>query len=100
MKHFPLLSLLLISTSLSAQKTDGIITAAEAERIERVLASDEMKGRRTFSPEIDKAADFIATEFKAAGLQPWKADAGYKQEFALSTAKQTAISASADGKAL
>ncbi len=54
---------------VSAQKADEIINAKEVERIERVLASDEMKGRRVFTPEIDKAADFIAAEFKKAGLQ-------------------------------
>ena len=54
---------------VSAQKAENIINAKEVERIERVLAADEMKGRRVFSPEIDKAADFIADEFKKAGLQ-------------------------------
>lgn len=100
MKRIILASLLFSTTSLFAQKTDGIITAGEAERIERVLASDEMKGRRTFSPEIDKAADFIADEFKKAGLQEWKKGEGYKQAFALSTAKQTTLKATVDGKEL
>ncbi|MFN4313071.1 MAG: M28 family peptidase [Chitinophagaceae bacterium] len=90
--------LLLLTTAIYAQKTDGIITAAEASRIENVLASDEMRGRKTFSPEIEKAADFIAAEFKKAGLQPWKAGAGYRQEFAMSSAKQTSLSAKIDGR--
>ncbi|MCR6720487.1 MAG: hypothetical protein NVV59_09360 [Chitinophagaceae bacterium] len=85
-------------SAVFAQKTKGIITAAEAERIERVLASDEMKGRKTFSPEIDKAADFIADEFKKAGLSEWKQGEGYKQSFALSSAKQTSLKATVDGQ--
>ncbi len=54
-----------ITSFLWAQKNaDNILTAKEAERIERVLASDDMKGRKIYTPEIDKAADFIAAEFK------------------------------------
>lgn len=82
-----------VTTFLFAQtKVDNIINAKEVERIERVLAADEMKGRRVFSPEIDKAADFIAAEFKAAGLETcppdWNKQAGnnggtYRQEFSI-----------------
>ena len=54
----------------TAQKGDASFPLKEVERIENFLASDEMRGRRAGSPEIDKAADFIADEFKKAGLQP------------------------------
>lgn len=47
------------------------ITEQEVLRIEKVLSSDEMKGRKTFSKEIDSAAHFIAAHFKKAGLQPF-----------------------------
>lgn len=107
MKKFFLTGLLVTITSfLLAQRTstssvqvDAIINAKEAERIERVLASDEMRGRKIFSPEIDKAADFIAAEFKAAGLQTWKGDS-YRQEFAMVTPKQTSITAVINGNAI
>jgi len=36
----------------------------------KFLASDELKGRGIGTPEIDEAADYIAGEFKKAGLQP------------------------------
>ncbi len=65
-----------------SQDIDKIIHAAEVERLERILSSDEMQGRRTFSPGIDKAASFIADEFKKAGLQPG-AGSSYFQEFTL-----------------
>ena len=42
-----------------SQLIDKIITKAETERIEGILASDAMEGRKTFSPGIDKAAAFI-----------------------------------------
>src|ERR1041384_5379383 len=34
------------------------------------LASPELKGRATGSPELNKAADFIAAKFKSFGLKP------------------------------
>jgi hypothetical protein len=83
-KIFATWLLLTVTTFLFAQtKVDNIINAKEVERIERVLASDEMKGRRVFSPEIDKAADFIAAEFKAAGLETWNNSGTYRQEFSV-----------------
>jgi Zn-dependent M28 family amino/carboxypeptidase len=67
--------------------TDRLITVAEVERIERVLASDSMEGRKVFTPGIEKAADFIASEFKAIGLAGWEGSDGFKQSFAMVRAK-------------
>ncbi len=36
----------------------------------KYLASPELKGRATGSPELEKAAQFIAERFKSAGLKP------------------------------
>ena len=36
----------------------------------KYLASQELKGRGTGTPELDKAADYIARQFRAAGLRP------------------------------
>jgi len=89
MKRFCLTGLFIVTTLfVFGQKVDAIINAKEVERIESKLASDEMRGRKVFSPEIDKAADFIAAEFKAAGLQTLEKAKGYKQEFVLVSAKQ------------
>ena len=84
------------TTQTTANGIDAIINVKEVERIEKVLAADEMRGRKTFSPEIDKAADFIAAEFKAAGLQTWNNAASYRQEFAMIKAKHIATTASFD----
>jgi Zn-dependent M28 family amino/carboxypeptidase len=89
-----------IASFLWAQKNaDNILTAKEAERIEKVLASDDMKGRKVYSPEIDKAADFIAAEFKAAGLETIKGANSYRQEFATISAKQINMTATLNGAA-
>jgi hypothetical protein len=46
------------------------IDASELRRMVTHLASDELEGRGTPSTGLDKAADFIAEEFKKAGLTP------------------------------
>ncbi|HMG92163.1 MAG TPA: M28 family peptidase [Chryseolinea sp.] len=51
-------------------KIDQSVTAAELEAHLSFLASDEMRGRNTGSPEIDIAASYIATQFKLAGIKP------------------------------
>ena len=78
---------LLITTTLIAcgQNTDAIINAKEAYRIEKFLSSDDLRGRRAFTPEIDKAADFIAAEFKTIGLQTLNNSGSYRQEFVMVT---------------
>ena len=86
-------SLFFIAVLSYAQNIDKIINATEVERIERVLSSDDMKGRRPFTPGIDKAADFIAEEFKKAGLQPVNGTS-YFQEFKM--VKTKFISATGD----
>ena len=63
--------LLLLSIVTLAQKALNVISIKETERIERTLSADDMQGRRTFTPGIEKAANFIASEFEKTGLQNW-----------------------------
>jgi Peptidase family M28/PDZ domain/PA domain len=49
----------------------------------KVLASEKMKGRGTGSKELENAAELIAKEFKAAGLQP--VNGSYFQRFPVTT---------------
>lgn len=98
MKKFFATGLLLTAASfLFAQKIDGIITVKETERIEKTLAADDMRGRKTFSPEIDKAADFIGAEMKAAGLKFLPGLQSYRQEFTMVRTKPVSLEASLDG---
>ncbi|MBK7562595.1 MAG: M20/M25/M40 family metallo-hydrolase [Chitinophagaceae bacterium] len=86
MKKIFLLGLLLSTAPfLLAQNIDGVINVKEVERIERILAADDMYGRKTFTPDIEKAADFIAGEFKTIGLQTWHNSGSFRQEFTLSS---------------
>lgn len=49
----------------------------------RFLASDEMKGRDNGSPELERAADYIAAQFNEAGLRPAGDDGSWFQSFQL-----------------
>jgi hypothetical protein len=91
--------LLLVKQSAFSQSIDKIINAKEVERIERTLSADDMRGRKVFSPEIDKAADFIAAEFKKAGLQPGNGNS-YLQDFAMLRTTPVSVSGTMNGKTL
>jgi len=45
------------------------------------LASDEMEGRRTGTPGIEKAAQYIESEFKRIGLKTFDSLTSYRQNF-------------------
>jgi hypothetical protein len=75
----PALFLLLGSALLAAPD------AAEQAYLAHIkfLASDKLKGRGTGTPELDQAAEYIAAQFKAAGLKP--VDGSYFQRFPVTT---------------
>jgi hypothetical protein len=71
----------LLNVCSFGQQADKVLNANEALRIESFLASDDLKGRKTGTAEIDKAADFIAEEFKKSGLKTFNGLQTYKQSF-------------------
>ncbi len=72
---------LLPAAQVQAQHIDKIINKDYVDRLIKTLSSDEMHGRATFTPGIDKAASFIEKEFKAIGLKPLQGNSGYRQSF-------------------
>ena len=99
MKKIILTGLLITTTFfVFGQNAEAVINAKEVERIERILSADDMMGRRTFSPYIDKAADFIAGEFKKSGLQTLNNSESYWQEFTMVTPKFISVSCKFDGE--
>jgi hypothetical protein len=58
-----------------------VITTRDVERIVSTLSADDMLGRRPFTEGIDRAAQFIAAEFSAVGLEPLEGQDSYLQEF-------------------
>src|SRR5688572_19768080 len=57
------------------------IKQKEVTRIVSTLAADDMQGRETFTPGIEKAAVFIENEFAKAKLSPVPGNAGFRQSF-------------------
>lgn len=86
--------------SASAQDINTIINAKEVERIEKILSADDMQGRRAFTPAADKAAAFIAEEFKKTGLATFNATGTYLQSFAMIKAKFISATCTFDGAAV
>src|SRR5947207_5605398 len=66
---------------------DAIRDLSASRYLEHVkyLASDELKGRGDGSPELDKAADYIASQFRLWGLRPMGDNNSYFQNFEITT---------------
>ncbi|PIF30241.1 peptidase M28-like protein [Flavobacterium sp. 9] len=84
--------------NVHGQSIDKIITNKEVTRIEKILSADDMQGRRTFTPGIDKASAFIESEFKEIGLKTFNEAKNYRQEFSMTTSKAVYSKISIDGK--
>ena len=65
-----LLGIALTFASQTSSKPDPAVTKAELEADVRFLASDELQGRSTGSPEAEKAAAWLAAELARAGIEP------------------------------
>jgi Zn-dependent M28 family amino/carboxypeptidase len=80
---------------VAAQDTaiEKIINSAEVEKIEKVLSADDMQGRGTFTPGIEKAADFIDEQFRALRLIPMEHSHQYRQRFTLANTELHAVTA-------
>jgi hypothetical protein len=84
MKKFIIaLALLAVSAGGFAQDVDKMIKQDDVERIIKTLSADDMQGRATFTPGIEKAAQFIEGEYKQIGLQPMEGNSGYRQNFSM-----------------
>jgi len=69
--------------SARGQTIDKIVEKDVAKRHLTYLASDEMMGRDTGSPEIKKAAGYIVKNFKDYGVKPVPGKNSYYQEVPL-----------------
>ncbi len=71
-----------VSTPASEKNAEAARTAEDRlKRDVTYLASDELEGRGPGTKGIEKAADYIAGEFKMAGLKPAGLDGTYFQPF-------------------
>jgi Zn-dependent M28 family amino/carboxypeptidase len=97
--YLALIALLLLS-SCAVQKPEKLIKEADVARLIKTLSSDEMEGRASFTPGIDKAAKFIENEFREIGLQPVEVHMGFRQEFSVKRIKAGQIEAVLNGKSI
>ncbi|MGZ4156939.1 MAG: M28 family peptidase [Bacteroidia bacterium] len=73
------------------------ITAADMSKNLHVLASDEYEGRETGKKGQKMAAEYIANQFKAAGIPPYK-DNSYYQQFPLNVIMPQPAEVNINGK--
>ena len=68
---------------LTAAEQTGSQSVHSDEFVEHVrkLAADDMRGRGNGTPELDRAADYIARQLKSYGLRPAFGDSSYFQSF-------------------
>jgi aminopeptidase YwaD len=89
MRNKPVGQTVLLSAGATLLLAGVLLGAAELSSDEylsyvKYLASENMKGRATGSPELEKAATYIAEKFRAVGLQPLD-NGGYLQDFDVTT---------------
>jgi aminopeptidase YwaD len=78
--------ILALTTSLLATPTSTTAAEISLEQVTKdinVLASNTMKGRANFSPEIEQAADYINQRFSQLGLSPLAGAKSFKQTFSI-----------------
>lgn len=94
------LSGLCILLNSCSPKIERIITVKEVDHIERTLSSDEMQGRRIFTPGIEKAADFISDQFNQSGLAFLEGEDSYFQDFTLIKTEKGTVNGTLDSENL
>lgn len=96
MKQFKSVAVALAVYLSGCASSDKIssIKEPEATRILRTLSADDMQGRASFTPGIEKAANFIAREFQKIGIRPMPGSTDFKQTFTVYrvTPQQTEVS--------
>ncbi len=77
------IALLGVSFHSFGQDVNKRIKEKDVARIISTLSADDMQGRATFTPGIEKAAQFIESEYKEIGLKPMEGNTGYRQNFTM-----------------
>ena len=82
-KILSLFAFIAIASYGYAQDVNKLINQDDVTRVISTLAADDMQGRATFTPGIEKAAKFIESEYKQIGLEPMKGNDGFRQNFTM-----------------
>ncbi|SHM70231.1 M20/M25/M40 family metallo-hydrolase [Mucilaginibacter sp. OK098] len=87
------LALLAATTYSFGQDVNKLINQDEVAQVIKTLSADDMQGRATFTPGIEKAAQYIESQYKQAGLVPLAGNKDFRQNFAMTriTAVKTLV---------
>ena len=73
------------------------IDRAYVEEVVSTLAADDMRGRRAFSEDAVRAAEYLAGEFEAAGLTPMPGQQDFLQRFSVRSVATDEVAVRVDG---
>jgi Zn-dependent M28 family amino/carboxypeptidase len=92
--------IVLVAATAAGCATQNVnkIKEDDVKRIISTLSADDMQGRATFSPGIEKAAKFIESEFTDIGLKPLPGNTGFRQNFTMVHTKPGKTTVSINGK--
>lgn len=99
-RYLATIALLAVSISSFGQDVNKLIGQDDVTRIIKTLSADDMQGRATFTPGIEKAATFIEGEYKKAGLKPLTGNTGYRQNFAMIRSTPIKTTATINGRSI
>ncbi|ASU32419.1 M28 family metallopeptidase [Mucilaginibacter xinganensis] len=87
------LALLAATTYSFGQDVNKLIKQDEVGQVIKTLSADDMQGRATFTPGIEKAAQYIESQYKQAGLVPLTGNKDFRQNFTMTrtTALKTLV---------
>jgi len=97
-KYLLILLPAVLAIGCATQNVDKSIKQNDVERIIKTLSADDMQGRATFTPGIEKAAKFIEAEFTDIGLKPLPGNSTYRQNFTMVRSRPVKISAVINGQ--
>jgi len=89
-----------ISAYSFGQDVNKLISQDDVTRIIKTLSADDMQGRATFTPGIEKAAKFIESEYTRAGLKPLAGNTGFRQNFTMVRSTPIKVSATINGRTI
>jgi hypothetical protein len=89
---------LLVAGSTFSQDVNKLIKKRYVYKVIKTLSADNMQGRATFTPGIEKAAKFIEGQFKSIGLVPMAGDDGFRQNFHMYRSSVTSLSCTINGQ--
>lgn len=93
-------ALMAITSYGFGQDVNKMIKQDDVEKVIKTLSADDMQGRATFTPGIEKAAKYIESQYKEAGLVPLKGNKDFRQNFSMMRNSPLKSLASINGKVI